>query len=486
MARIFIEGFETRSFINWSFTDSWAVGTKRHFAAAPSGMSGSWCLRSQSSTGGLFKYFDSSYTELYLAIKVMNIGNYPIMFFDSAWTNILTLTRNGTTRKLEARRGSYTGTLLGTSTSTIETDNVYLIECRYKPLNTDGIVQVKINGTLEIDITSGYDTTSGLENIFGIGLQGYLAYFDDLVIDDSSWIGDTKIQLLLPSAVGNSSQWIHDTAPMSDIHVDWGTEANAICSSYLGASYTAAKAFDNDPVSTHWQPAGSEQGYAGIYVSYIGIDLGSGNDEEIVGFSLVQNDGNSVMTQHTLSYSDNGTDWTHHQVYVIENNAPEIKYYGVDESPGSHRYWAVFAAGLTYAGTSYPWHVQEVEFFTQADIDNYKLVDEEWPVKVDFVQTNTADQIDTYGHEDLAGLITTIKCVQLTAYGRKTGSSPSVTNLRLVCRSGGTNYDNESDLPVPYLNNKTFNKIWEINPADAAAWEEADVAAAEFGIKSRS
>jgi len=112
---------------------------------------------------------------------------------------------------------------------------------------------------------------------------------------------------------------------------------------------------------------------------------------------------------------------------------------------------------------------------------NWECVDEIPANDADYVSINVIDKIDTYTTSNLAGTIESVKCVQIQARA-KTDGAPTPTNIKLAVRSGGTDYVSGDNL-VPSTE-KSFSYLWENNPADAAAWEEADVNAMEIGIKS--
>jgi len=127
----------------------------------------------------------------------------------------------------------------------------------------------------------------------------------------------------------------------------------------------------------------------------------------------------------------------------------------------------------TGAGTTTEW--------TPSAGDNYTCVDEIPYSDADYVSTNTVDLTDTYATGDLVGTVSSVKCVQVQVRALTDGA-PTPTNLKLAVRSGGTDYLSGDNL-VP-VTAKSFSHIWELNPADAAAWEEADVNAMEIGVKS--
>jgi hypothetical protein len=127
----------------------------------------------------------------------------------------------------------------------------------------------------------------------------------------------------------------------------------------------------------------------------------------------------------------------------------------------------------TGAGTTTGW--------TPSAGANYACVDERPASDVDYVSINSNDVVDTYAAGDMAGSISNVKCVQVQSRTESDGS-PTPTNLKLAVRSGGTDYFS-GDKAVPASPAGLCN-LWETNPADSQAWEEADVNAVEIGIKS--
>lgn len=112
---------------------------------------------------------------------------------------------------------------------------------------------------------------------------------------------------------------------------------------------------------------------------------------------------------------------------------------------------------------------------------NYECVDEKPPSDADYVSINANDVIDTYVAGNMAGSIGSVKCVQVQSRVRTEGA-PTPTNLKLIVRSGATDYLS-GDKIIPASEKSLWN-LWENNPADSLAWEEADVNAMEIGIKS--
>jgi hypothetical protein len=203
MARVFIDGFESGA------TDLWDEINANVIGSPPDGMSGSYYL-----SGGYaqaVKTLGSSYSELYWAFKFRSQHSsttFFLKFYDSNNTNIMTLSR-GSTSYLNVRRGNEAATVMAVGTTPIVLNQTYLIELRYKPLDSGGIIQIKINRADTLDIDYSGDTTAGIQNIgkFHFNSGGYSYAIDDVVVDDAGWIGATKIQGQLVTGAGATAQW---------------------------------------------------------------------------------------------------------------------------------------------------------------------------------------------------------------------------------------------------------------------------------------
>lgn len=209
MARIFMDGFETGNAYLWDGSAVAALST------VPAGMSGAYCLYCNNFMP--LRTLVSSNSELYFAFKYcVDNPTYALeimTFKDSAGTYIASLTRSAATGLLVAVRGSGGGTTLETGANTIPYNVTFLIEIRYKPLNSGGVFTVKVNGVQDINYSG--DTTNGLENIKTIGIGGVsnsvYAKFDDVIVDDANWIGNTKIQAIVPTGAGATTGWTPST-----------------------------------------------------------------------------------------------------------------------------------------------------------------------------------------------------------------------------------------------------------------------------------
>jgi len=207
MARVFIDGFEAGDLKLWDLV----VGA--YLSSGVSGMDGTYCLNCDA-FGNYYahKYLPAA-PEYYLAFRYRgSSAQYAssMCYFFNGTTQLARLRRNPSSGLLEIRRGTSYGTLLATGAIAVNVGTPVLIEVHYKPHNTEGVFQVKVGGILDIDFTG--DTTDGADTIDGIrvgGDSGYYSscWFDNVVVDDAAWPGNTKIQAIKPAGVGNSTQW---------------------------------------------------------------------------------------------------------------------------------------------------------------------------------------------------------------------------------------------------------------------------------------
>jgi len=210
MARELIDGFEGGLTLMATKTSGCTL-----VSTSGLNLSGDYCLAISTGMGENIKYTIVSDDEKYFAFKYhtdtvtyTTYMNHIMALYKDA-TAIFQLKRNGTSYKLEAYVGS---TLVATGNTPLDFSTTHLIEVRVKVADSGGIIQVKLNGVLDIDYSG--DTKPGTDtqfNLFYLGSAYGSSYghgwYDDLVVDDAAWIGDTKIQGIKPTAAGNSAQW---------------------------------------------------------------------------------------------------------------------------------------------------------------------------------------------------------------------------------------------------------------------------------------
>jgi len=117
---------------------------------------------------------------------------------------------------------------------------------------------------------------------------------------------------------------------------------------------------------------------------------------------------------------------------------------------------------------------------------NEENIDEETPDgDTSYVYTATTDEVDSYTFQSVPSPSdATIHAVVLTAYARKDDAG-EVTIQGFNRSTDDDDYASGTDI---YLsdNYRYYQYIWEDNPDDSAAWADADVDGAEFGLKLTS
>jgi|PlaIllAssembly_1097288.scaffolds.fasta_scaffold148486_2 hypothetical protein len=213
MARIFIEGGEEGKPCGlWTAVSA----DNLIMSTPPTGFTGSYYINTDDQWGVFTA--SSSASEWFFGFKYKR-GDYSgsslLQFKDSAGTVIASVRVNGSDPNFyfSVYRGNG-ATELATGGSFAKTE-VLFIQLHYKPLNSAGLFQIKIDGTAVIDIDAGdaVDTTAGLENVQTVNvgtIAGELTgrgSMDDLVIDDAEEVTNTRIQKLQISGVGTTGEW---------------------------------------------------------------------------------------------------------------------------------------------------------------------------------------------------------------------------------------------------------------------------------------
>jgi len=125
--------------------------------------------------------------------------------------------------------------------------------------------------------------------------------------------------------------------------------------------------------------------------------------------------------------------------------------------------------------------------FTGSDADstdNYLHVDETQPDDdASYVESSVVTDVDLYTFENLAVTPTVICAVQTVTFAKK--DDASAKTAKLITRINSTNYEGSAFAPDDG-SYAYFTELWDVNPDDSAAWEEADLNGAEFGIKVES
>ena len=219
MARIFIDGFESGSMDLWD--QNYVLSGSKSVVTTPV-IVNTYCLSIPSGSGYLKKYLPGD-PEYYLAYK-FRFHAFPVHWsvmggfwdvsdiYQVSWG----ISNAGQVKVYKGQFGY--GTLLASGPN-LTYDKNYLIEIHVVVSQTVGVFQMKVDSILVIDL-SAIDTMGsvGVANInyLAIGSADYAStvttvsfgqYIDDVIVDDAAWVGNTKIQAIWPTGVGNSSQW---------------------------------------------------------------------------------------------------------------------------------------------------------------------------------------------------------------------------------------------------------------------------------------
>lgn len=113
-------------------------------------------------------------------------------------------------------------------------------------------------------------------------------------------------------------------------------------------------------------------------------------------------------------------------------------------------------------------------------VGDYSRVDEIKYSDIDFVNSDTAAQVEMFTHSDTIPSGYVVDEVIVSARANKGTGGPQ--NLQLAIRSSGTNYFSSSmALDAGY---EPYQAVWDQDPATTADWLNSAVTALQFGAKS--
>jgi hypothetical protein len=176
-----------------------------------------WANRSAGAGYGGIDLLRADLAEFYIGFGVYSslVDQFAINLRGSDNVTHLSIDGGGGTGYIRALRG--TSTVLGTSSpNAIATAVWNYIEVHFVIHDSAGVVQVKLNGQLVLDL-SGQDTrnagvAASVDRIvWGHNSLSNVVYFDDFVCNsttgavNNSWPGDTKIVGLWPNAAGDTT-----------------------------------------------------------------------------------------------------------------------------------------------------------------------------------------------------------------------------------------------------------------------------------------
>lgn len=158
-----------------------------------------------------------------MAVKLLDTPASPysqlIALYDGATEGMnFQFNQDGT---ISAYRAS---TLLGTSTNAMALNTWYYFEAKVLTHNSSGTVDIHVNGASWLSL-SGVDTQEGANayhTAFRIGAVEVRTQFDDIYFLDTAgtlnndFLGNRKVEVIRPSAAGDSTDWTPDAGDNYD------------------------------------------------------------------------------------------------------------------------------------------------------------------------------------------------------------------------------------------------------------------------------
>ena len=180
---------------------------------------GSWSA--YSFRGGTVSW-DSAVSEFYFGYGYRgNLGLSMLQFESPNGTANVTTIVNGTSNKIEVRRGNSGQTLLATGTTVFNTTTWYYIEGHFTINDSTGVVEIKINGVSEtLTFVTGNSTNQDTRNDAAAGGDtcSRMSFggdsnirFDDCYVNDTTgsqntgYSGDIRISAYIPNAAGDTT-----------------------------------------------------------------------------------------------------------------------------------------------------------------------------------------------------------------------------------------------------------------------------------------
>ncbi len=249
MALLFMDGFAIND-----VATKWDAGSASvsigNSSPSPRVTNGSWVVFYY--PGVLNKSF-APQSKIIVGVGVYSGASSPAIYFfgDTGTTGHITVMRN-MSGYMEIRRGTTTGTLLGTGTTFISASSWAYIEASVTISDTVGEVHVRLNGSGTDEVSYTGDTKNGGTNstidkvqLTNVNSSG-LAWTDFYICDDSgsapnnTFLGDVTVRTLSPNNNGNSSQLLGSDGNSTDNYllVD---EKPFSGSDYVGSATTGQK-----------------------------------------------------------------------------------------------------------------------------------------------------------------------------------------------------------------------------------------------------
>ncbi len=226
MTRVFTDGAEMGDLL---FFD--ALSGSNYSASTVQKRSGAYAYLINNTTNAVMSKTVTAVSEFYLRVGLyigsatVN-GSYYLFSWKSGSTTIgsVRFLDNGSTKHLMLYVGA---SLVATTTFNVTYSSWFLFELHVKIADSNGVVEVKIDGVADATGTftgdTKPDTNTTINTISFTGTDwNMVMYFDDLAMNDvnggvdDTWCGDGKIIILKPNANGDSSDLVGSDGNSTD------------------------------------------------------------------------------------------------------------------------------------------------------------------------------------------------------------------------------------------------------------------------------
>ena len=207
MALLFMDGFDY-----YAATDAIARGYSQSHAGMSAGRISGQCAVSGNNTGHAVHSLSASATTVYLGIAFRTNGsnNAENDQFDllASGSRVFRVRLQSDSAHLDLCNGA--GTVIATSNA-LAGGVWYYFEFKVVINGASSTVEMKRNGTVEIATTT-CNLGSTAVNQFSFGSDGANSVgnssgFDDVWVTDSAYLGDCRVEALLPTGAGATTAW---------------------------------------------------------------------------------------------------------------------------------------------------------------------------------------------------------------------------------------------------------------------------------------
>jgi hypothetical protein len=493
---LFFDGFDHYTAITDSLLGKWSTQNTSSVSLVSGSStrftSGQAC-RMASASAFQQKDLGTNYTTLFVgfALNVSSFTAVPyLQLLDSAAAAQFTFIMNGSSGLWEARRGSTTGTLLGTASSGAAAGTWAYYEFKVTVNDTTGVAQVMYNGASVLNLT-GQDTCS-TANVnaryvkIGAGAGSVNTDVDDFYILDTSgsqnttYLGDVRVETLYPNA---------DTAQK-----DFTTAFYTLGGAYpLGVSavsgsanvirlskYTAPGNGTLGTINIFFQATSGSIKVKGVLYADSAGSPGSNlaTTAEVVGVT----GSTTVPTTLTFSSPPSITAGTAYWIGYITDTATNLYTTTNTDTTTAYSAANTYTSGAPGSAPAMTTTTQNLAIYgvVTATSGNYAAVRDPYADSdVSYVADSTAGHYDLYDLTNLVSNPTTVCGIQVNALWKK--DDAGARSGQTIIKSGSTTGTGTATaLPTSYSYGTT---IVETNPDTSTAWTGTTINSLKAGTK---